>query len=392
VARIVLAVLLLGTIVGSAAAGRGGQESPPPATGGDRADKSGKKDKKSKKEKLAEPWPSPEELKERQAAAESLPLFKGGEPLAITFTSEFKALKKDRVVESAKRFPGVLSLAGERGEPVSVPVEVGTRGRLRLNPKVCSFPPLRLQVSKQQAKGTLFEGQGSLKMVTHCQESGDFEQYLLGEALAYRIANLLTPDSFRIRVARVSYVESTTGKPVTTRWAILIEDDSDLARRMQGRVAPVTKQLFRNLDQPSLLRLAVFQTMIGNTDYSISALHNVRLVQDRDGVLRPVAYDFDSSGLVSPPYAAPDRRMGLQSVRDRRYRGPCLPVEQLEPTLAEFRARKAKILALYDAEAALTADRRREAKDYLNEFFDVIADQRRTKLLFVERCRPLAGM
>jgi hypothetical protein len=84
--------------------------------------------------------------------------------------------------------------------------------------------------------------------------------------------------------------------------------------------------------------------------------------------------------------------MGLQSVRERRYRGPCLPVEQLEPTLAEFRARKAKILALYDAEEALTASRRAEAKDYLNEFFDVIADQRRTKLLFVERCRPLAGM
>jgi hypothetical protein len=95
---------------------------------------------------------------------------------------------------------------------------------------------------------------------------------------------------------------------------------------------------------------------------------------------------------VSPPYAAPDRRMGLQSVRDRRYRGPCLPVEQLEPTLAEFRAGKSKILALYDAEAALTTSRRAEAKEYLDEFFDVIADQRRTKLLFVERCRPLAGM
>jgi hypothetical protein len=152
VPRIAIAALVLGMIIGSAPVGLGRQESPPPTTGGDSTDtKADKKDKKDKKDKLAEPWPSPEKLKERQADAESLPLFTSAEPLAITFTSEFKALKKDREVESSKRFPGVLSLAGERGEPVAIPVEVSTRGRLRLNPKVCSFPPLRVQVSKQQA-------------------------------------------------------------------------------------------------------------------------------------------------------------------------------------------------------------------------------------------------
>lgn len=376
----------LATLIGSAASfGLAAQETPPAPTRED-----GGSDKK--KDRLAEPWPSAEELRKRQVAAEELPLFKSAEPLAFTLKADFKGLKQDRVVDSPKRFPGVLTVSGEGGRPVAIPVQVSTRGNLRLNPRVCSFPPLRLQFAKQNVKGTVFESQGSLKLVTHCKESGDYEQHLLGEALAYRIANILTPDSFRTRVARASYVESSSGKPLTTRRAILIEDESDLARRMQGRIAALEKRLFRNLDQPSLLRLTVFQAMIGNTDFSIHALHNVRLIQDREGVLRPIAYDFDSSGLVSPPYAAPDPRLGISSVRERRYRGPCVPIEELEPTLAEFRAKQQEVLALYDGEAELTDTHRRTAKDYLKDFFGLIGSQRRSKLLFVERCSTAVGM
>lgn len=383
--RVALAgAMALGTIVGSVAIGLGEQG----ATQSTAREDQGKK----KKDRLGEPWPGAQELSERQVASENRSLFRSAEPLPFTLAADFKALSKDRQVDSPKRFPGVLTVTGERGQPVAIPVQLGTRGNLRLNPRACSFVPLRVEFSKAAAKGTAFERQGALKLVTHCQNSGEYEQYVLGESLAYKIANLLTPASFRIRVARATYVDSATGKALTTRWAIFIEDQDDVARRMQGRIAPLEERLFRNLDQRSLLRLSVFQVLIGNTDFSIHALHNVRLVQDPEGVLRPVAYDFDSSGLVSPPYAAPDSRLRISSVRDRRYRGPCLPVEQLEPTLAEFRAKKAEILALYDAEAALTSTHREAAKHYLKDFFDIIASEKRTKFLFVDRCRPSVGM
>jgi len=338
------------------------------------------------------PWPGAEELRKRQGVAENLPLFRTAEPLVFKLAADFKSLNRDRKVDSPKRFPGVLTVAGEGGQPVAIPVQASTRGKLRLARKVCSFPPLRVQFSKKEAKGTAFESQGSLKLVTHCENTGEYEQYVLRESLAYKIANVLTPASFRIRVARATYVDSTTGKTLTTRASFFIEDQNTVARRMQGRIALLEKRLFRHLDQPSLVRLAVFQVLIGNTDYSIHALHNVRLIQDPQGILRPVAYDFDSSGLVNPPYAAPDRRLQISSVLERRYRGPCLPVEELEPTVAEFRAKKAEILALCDAEAGLTRRHRDAAKDYLTDFFDIIANERRTKLLFVDRCRPSAGI
>jgi len=374
----------LGTLIGSVAIGVGGQGATEAMAGADQ-------DKK-RMDRLAKSWPGAQELRERQVAAENLPLFRTAEPLAFTLAADFKALNRDRKVDSLQRFSGVLTAAGERGQPVAIPVRVSTRGKVRLDPRACSFAPLRVEFSKKNAKGTAFESQGSLKLVTHCQNSSEYEQYVLGESLAYKIANVLTPASFRIRVARATYVDSTTEKTLTTRWAIFIEDQDDVARRMQGRIAPLEQRLFRNLDQPSLLRLTVFQVLIGNTDYSIHALHNLRLIQDPQGVLRPVAYDFDSSGLVNPPYAAPDRRLGISSVLQRRYRGPCLPIEQLEPTLAEFRAKKAEILALYDAEAGLTKRHRDAAKDYVADFFDIIANKRRTKFLFVDRCRASPGM
>lgn len=347
---------------------------------------------RTKLDRLAEPWPDEETLQKRRRAALSLPLFSTSEPLAFTLAADFRAVNRDRQVDSPKRFPAILTIVGDGGQPVAIPVELGTRGNLRLNPRTCAFVPLRVDFPKKEVKGTVFERQGSLKLVTHCHNNGEFDQRVLGETLAYRIANTLTPDSFRVRLARATYLEASSGKTVATRWAFFIEDPDDVARRMLGRIAPLKKKLFRDVDQTSLLRLSVFQAMIGNTDYSISALHNIRLVQDRQGILRPLAYDLDVSGLVNPPYGIPDRRMNLENIRERRYRGLCLPPERLEPTFAEFRARKDEIRSLYDSEPQMNADDRDIAKSYLKDFFDIIASPKRSKTLFLDRCRLLAGV
>lgn len=375
--------MALGTIIGTVAIALDHQDAASAIADGDEG---------KKKDPLAEPWPDAERLRDRRLAAENLPLFRAAEPLAVTLAADFKLVNKDRAVDSTERFPGVLTVAGEAGKPVAIPVQLGTRGHLRLNRRTCAFVPLKVEFSKKLAEGTAFEGQGSLKLVTHCQNTGDYDQYLLGESLAYKIANVLTPHSFRIRVARATYVDSASGKTITTRWGIFVEDQDDVGHRMEGRLAPLEKRLFKHLDRPSLLRMAIFQVLIGNTDYSIHALHNIRLVQDREGVLRPIAYDFDVSGLVNPPYAAADPKLRISSVQQRLYRGPCLPLEDLEPTLAEFRARKAEILALCDAEAGFTQKTRKAAKDYLKEFFDIIASASRSKYLFVDKCRPSLGV
>ena len=224
--------------------------------------------------------------------------------------------------------------------------------------------------------------------MTHCRDNNDYEQNILREYLVYKIYNLLTPGSFRARLAKVTYVDTASGKTLTTRYGMFIEDDDDVARRMDGRVAALPNASFKELDQESLTLMTLFEYMIGNTDISIVRLHNIRLVQDRARTLRTVPYDFDLTGLVDPACGtAVDKQLNIGSVRERLYRGPCKTEAELDPILERFRANKDKVMALYDSLADLNAGYRRDAKKYLEEFYSVVSRKDRVKKVFVDGCK-----
>ncbi len=273
--------------------------------------------------KLAEPWPDAAQRRQRRTAAESRPIFATTDPLAFTLAANFKALNKDHDPNSKKRYPGELKMTREDGKMDTIAVNLGARGHIRRMARVCEFVPIRVEFPKEDVKDTVFAGQNALKLVVPCQSGKDYEQYILREYLVYRVFNLLTARSFRARLARVTYVDSM-GKTMATRPGILLEDDGDVATRMEGRTVALQRVLFENVDQETLTVMMVFEYMIGNTDYSLYALHNVRLVQlPETRLMYTVPYDFDLAGAVHPPYAIPDRRLGISSVTDRLYRGPC---------------------------------------------------------------------
>ena len=171
----------------------------------------------------------------------------------------------------------------------------------------CNFVPLRIEFAKEETAGTVFDGQSTLKLGTGCESSKEFEQYTLREYLTYPIYHMLTPLSFRARLARATYVEEGSSKKSNPRYALFIEHENDVARRNEGRVVDLQRISFTDLEAESLTRTMLFEYMVGNTDVSIWALHNVRFVQNPDRKLFVVPYDFDISGFVHPPYAIPDR-------------------------------------------------------------------------------------
>jgi hypothetical protein len=348
--------------------------------------------KKDPAARMTEPWPDAKQLAERRAGAENLPLFKSQDPLPFTVTADFTAINKERDPATSKRFPGTLDVQGEGGRTQSIPVQVSPRGHARRDVRVCSAVPLRLEFEKKDVAGSAFEGQRDMKLVTNCENANEYEQYVLTEFLTYRIFNLFTPRSFRARLSRVTYVDSTRNRAPAPRYGILLENDEDLARRLEGRLIPVTNRLFSLLDQESLTLLTLLQFMIGNTDYSIMALHNIKLMQDQRSVLHPVTYDFDYSGLVNAHYAAADRRLNLGSVRERLYRGPCKTMQELTPFLETFAAKKGEVLALIDQVPDMKPERRRDAREYLNEFFSIVATPARAKRAFVDNCVKAVGM
>ncbi len=339
--------------------------------------------------KLAEPWPEDDVLLARRTEASNRKLFQAIEPLEFTLTSDFNALNKDRDPNSTKRVPGTLSITGLGKQ---VPVQLGSRGHLRLNTRTCQFVPIRVEFPKEGIEGTPFEGQKNLKLGTHCQNEKEFDQYVLREYLAYRLSNLVTPRSFRARLARATYVDAKSNKTISTHNALFLEDDDDVARRLGGRQVDLPRIEFKDLDPDALTGMMLLNYMIGNTDYSIYALHNVKIVQDKKRTLIPVPYDNDMSGFVKPPYAIADPRLHLRSVSDRLYRGPCRTVEEFNAAAEPFRAKKADMFALLEGQKDLGGSHKSEMKDFLESFFKAIDTPESIKKNFVNGCKPLPTM
>ena len=312
-------------------------------------------------------------------AADAKSLFGSSEMLHIIIKAPIGALPKVAATPE-KSVAGTLSVVGDRPETLAITLTL--RGLTRRRPDVCAFPPLRVTFPDKPPAGSLFEGQKKLKLVTHCQSANVYQQYLLLEYAAYRMYNVLTPNSFNVRLASIDYVDGD-GKPITTRLGFFIEAVDDMAKRNDLRefetqtLVPSAK-----INAHDGARFALFQYMIGNLDWSMTAApkgddccHNARLLTQKGKTdnLVPVPYDFDYSGLVDAPYAVPPVAVKLSSVRARYYNGFCRTNAEVPAVAAEFVARHGKIRAVLDDITALDDGKRQKAANYIDGFFDQLA-------------------
>jgi len=337
--------------------------------------------------KLVEPWPAPEKMKERRETAEALPLFASSDVLAVTLVGDFRQINKDHDPNSKQQYPGAVRTADNK----ELQVQFRARGHVRRLSKTCDYVPLKVEFVKKETKGTVFAEQDALKLVVQCSGGGDYEQYILREYLAYRIYNVITHRSFRARLAKVTYVDRASGKPTGTRLGIFLEDEGDVARRMEGRVVDLQRLLFENLQNDSLMPTMIFEYLIGNTDMSIYALHNMRIIQLQDKSLHVVPYDFDYSGLVNAPYALPARGFLIKNVTERIYRGPCRNQEIVDPYVANFLAKKDLVRALPDQIPGFNRVSRDETRGYIESFYSSVDSSKDVRGVFVN-CSPKSTM
>jgi hypothetical protein len=320
--------------------------------------------------------------------ADPPPLFRAHEPLVVTLTADISALLDDRR-ESPDR-PATLTVVDADGARHDVGAEVRTRGEFRLDPANCAFPPLRIDVDRSDAVGTVFESQDDLKLVASCRPGLDaYEQLVRAEYLAYRMYQEVSEQAFRVRLLELTLVDASGENPPQTRGAFLIEEDDVLADRLGATIFDLEegKNLPPDAFEPvAATTNAVFQYMIGNTDWSDIAGHNVEILE-RDGIAIVVPYDFDFSGLVDAPYSAPAPDLGLTDVRERRYRGWCANPVTTRAVLDRFRAAQARVLDLWASDGGLEDDARRRGARYLEAFFDAIETDERAQRRFLRDCR-----
>lgn len=318
-------------------------------------------------------------------AALNAPLFSSHETLQLRIEAPFRELKGDRGQDEEER-PGRVDVLAPESLVTSLPVDIRTRGIFRLRRSTCDFPPLRLDFPKDSTANTVFEGENRLKLVTHCKDRDQFEQFALQEYLIYRMYNLLTEQSFRARLASIRYVDSERGDSLT-RYAVLIEDEERMAARNGMIMLEMEGVGGTGADPNALLRLALFQYMIGNTDWAAGAiLHNIKVIVDEWQVPVAVPYDFDWSGVISAPYARPSPKLGTRHVRERVFFLGCLSMEQLQPYFERFNAIRPDVEALVRDQQGLEPKTAEQTLEYLEEFYDIINDPRRASRELTRRC------
>lgn len=321
------------------------------------------------------------------AQGKATPLFDSDTPIHFTIQGPVSAIARG-AEDSVSPRDATLTLAG-----TSYPIRLSARGITRRLKQTCSFPPLRVEFTQPPAANSLFARQRRLKLVTHCRASEGYQQHLLIEYAAYRIFNVITPLSYRARLATVNYAEPN-GKVSTTRWGFFLEDLGDAARRNGTTEARVGDRILTaQLDPAQAGRVALFEYMIGNLDWSMRAApqgegccHNSKLINGAAGKLVPLPYDFDYSGLVDAPYALPPEGFSINSVRSRVYQGYCRFNNEALAAAAEFRARRPAIEAVFGQVPGMSGGTRTKALSYLGGFFDQIATDETVKTKILKKC------
>jgi len=251
---------------------------------------------------------------------------------------------------------------------LEVPVEVRTRGVTRK--KMCSFPPLRVQVKKDAVKENGWGDFRNYKLVTHCSDTLREQELLFREYLVYKMYGHLTDLGFRAQLLEMDY---EFPNDTLHRYAVLLENEEELCSRLGLTALDIDKTKLTTIHFDHYKRFALFQYMLGNTDWNLGTGHNTKYVLTQ-GSTTPIVipYDFDYSGFVNAPYAVPYETIPINNVRERylMYRGK--KSDDFEAIRDEFIAVKNEWLKMIDEFSLVSEEGREDLTAYINEFYTIL--------------------
>lgn len=319
------------------------------------------------------------------------PLFQSDDVINVKIVAPLSTLLSERPLE--EELPATLEYENEAEELITLDIQVRTRGRFRHQKEICPFPPLRLNFKASQVEDTLFHKQDKVKLVTHCKTTSKYTQAILREYLTYRMLNIMSDSSFRVRLLNITWVDSENKRKTDQRFGFIIEHRDRLAKRMDMGIVDTTRTTLDKLDPGYTNLVSVYHYMIGNTDFSPIAgakedycCHNHILIGNEGEPFLSVPYDFDQSGMVDAPHAGPNPRFRLRNVQERLYRGRCVNNHLLNDTLEFYKVKRPEIEALIENDPHLSGGGKRGMLNYLKSFYKTLDSEGRVNREFVKAC------
>ena len=312
-------------------------------------------------------------------------LFENDDILHIKLTGKLNELFTDRKDNMAYH-PMLLQYQGKDSSLVSIHIRAKARGNFRRLKENCKWPPIMLNFpQKEKLKNSVFVKQNKLKLVVPCQ--GD--EYVIREWLVYKLYNLLTEKSFRARLAQVEFEDSAAQRKNETHYCILLEDEIAVAERNKASLINKKQILMERTNRMEFTKMAVFQYMIANTDWSVPYLQNIKLLST-DSTQSPYAvpYDFDHAGIVNAPYAGAAPELEISSILERIYRGYCNQLEMdFIETFELFNQKKNDIYNVYTNCSLLNSKYLKFVTRFLDDFYKTINNNKSIEEVFNKPCR-----
>jgi len=331
-------------------------------------------------------------------------LLSGDGVVALTLQAPLHQLFENGSKDETYAVPGSISYKDSSTGPDVVLQDVMVSVRGHTSELECSFPKLKLKLKDA----------GGLKIGTHCGETTDDtlspkygrlqnEKSPLREALAYKLLAILGVPALRTRPARITYIDSSAagGSPLV-RNALLVEDDDDARKRVEG-TAEIPVEKFgsvrtRNAGADAA-RIAFGEALIGNFDWCLKftpddiyrcndphPLWNLLAFEEATGRAALLMKDFDLAGLVvgthpwfktvfNPAFVPSKSETEIEVLSQVQRTRSLFSRAQLDALRRDFVVRKGAAYAAVDSAAA--DPRGREiARAHLDAFYNAIGEDR----------------
>jgi hypothetical protein len=310
----------------------------------------------------------------------AISFFETDEVLELTVKADFTSIREDRDRSTNEYHPATIVMVDDE-DSLQIAVKIKTRGNFRLKTENCDFPPLRFKFKTRNVLNTVFEGQDKLKLVTHCRDtSATMQNTMLREYLVYKMYNAVSDKSLRVRLVKVKYEDIVYGDELI-KYAFFVESVDQMSKRLGLEEVEMANLRQEQLVEKNIVQLALFNYMIGNTDWSIPKLHNVALFrEDRHSPPVAVPYDFDMSEFVDACYM--HVYMGRELL-ENRYKGRKVDIETLEKALAHYEDTKAELVNTILDFDYLDLTTRQECLKIVESFYQVLASKHSYRKAFI---------
>jgi hypothetical protein len=323
------------------------------------------------------------------ASQERLRLFDSDKLMDISLRFDLSSYLKTKPKE--KYLNAIITFHFSETDSINKNIKLRSRGEFRN--QHCYFPPIELNFKKANFEYADSNKFSKIKLVAQCNPGSVSENYILREYLVYKLFTVLTDTSFKVRLLKINYIDTyRTRKPIR-QYGFLIEPIEMVAARTNS-VEITSQALNQNSITPKTMdRLAIFNYMIGNYDWSIPGQHNVQVIKTLNfdpsglglGVVIP--YDFDWTGLVDASYAIPAEIKGTETVRERIFLGICRSKEVYQKALEEFLEKKDEFYRVINEFPYLNQQSKKDITNYLNEFFNQINSKNTLVDTFLNNCK-----